>query len=75
MPTIAGHINGGIFEPDVLIIMEDAYQRVCRSVIATASIKKIVAMRIVELINQGERNPHTLCRESLTVIGVEGTCE
>jgi hypothetical protein len=75
MPSITLYTNGaGNFEPDILLIMEDAYQRVCRSFIATASVKQIIAKRIVELIHQGERNPHTLCRKSLAYINVEGKC-
>jgi hypothetical protein len=54
--------------------MEDAYQRVCRSFIATASVKQVVAKRIVELIHQGECDPRTLCRKSLAYIGVDGKC-
>ena len=75
MPSITRYTNGGVvFEPEVLIVMEDAYQRVCRSVTATFSVKEAVAKRIVELIQQGERDPQTLCRESLAVIGVDGKC-
>ena len=76
MPSISLYTNGaGGFEPQLLIIMEDAYQRVCRSVIATVSVKESIAKRIVELIHQGERDPHTLCRKSLADLGIDGTCE
>jgi hypothetical protein len=61
MPSITLYTNGaGDFEPQILLIMEDAYQRVCRSITATASVKQIIAKRIVELIRGGERDPHTM---------------
>jgi hypothetical protein len=75
MTSITLYTNGaGTFEPHILLIMEDAYQRVCRSIIATASVKQVIAKRIVELIHQGERDPHTLCRKSLASIDVDGKC-
>ncbi len=76
MPSITLYTNGaGDFAPETLLIMEDAYQRVCRSIIATASVKHFIAKRIVELIHQGERDPHTLCRKSLADMGVDGECK
>jgi hypothetical protein len=76
MPFISLYTNGaGGFEPEVLLIMENAYQRVCRSVAATASVKRVIAKLIVELIQQGERSPYTLCRMSLAGIGIDGKCE
>ena len=76
MPFISLYTNGaGGFEPDVLLIMENAFQRVCRSVTATHSVKKVVAKLIVDLIRKGERDPHTLCRKSLAGIGIDGKCE
>jgi hypothetical protein len=76
MPSITHYTNGaGEFEPDVLLVMEDAYQRVCRSIIASLSVKRVIAKRIVELIHQGERDPHTLCRKSLADMDIDGKCE
>jgi hypothetical protein len=76
MPSITHHTNGaGEFDPDILLIMEDAYQRVCRSITATLSVKRVIAKRIVELIQEGERDPHTLCRKSLAGMDIDGKCE
>ena len=76
MPSITLYTNGaGDFEPEILLIMEDAYQRVGRSLTATASVKRVVAKRIVELVRQGERDPYILCRKSLADIDVDGKCE
>lgn len=76
MPSITLYTNGaGDFEPELLVVMEEAFQRVCRSITATASVKHVIAARIVELIREGERDAYTLCRKSLADMDIEGKCE
>ena len=76
MPSITPYTNGaGDFEPETLLVMEEAFERVCRSVTATASVRRVIAARIVELIREGERDPYTLCRKSLADMDIEGKCE
>lgn len=76
MPSIILYTNGaGDFEPEILLVMEDAFERVCRSITAAASVRRVIAKRIVELVREGERDPYILCRKSLADIDVEGKCE
>ena len=72
MSTIALHLNGAVFSPDIMALLEEAYERVCHSVNAPSSVKKIIALRILELAIKGERDPSTLCRETLADLHVEG---
>lgn len=76
MRSITLYTNGaGDFEPEILLVMEEAFQRVCRSITSTASVRRVIAKRIVELIREGERDPYTLCRKALADMDIEGKCE
>jgi hypothetical protein len=77
MPTIAHHLNGNgaVFGPDINVIMQDAYQRACNSVTASMSVKKVLAGRIFELTELGERDPQKLCHEALATLHVKGACD
>ncbi len=77
MPSIVLHLNGGgaVFGPDITAIMEDAYRRACNSVTASMSVKKVIAGRIFELTELGERDPRKLCHSALAALSIKGACE
>ena len=77
MPTIAHHLNGsGIhFAPETIAIMEDAYQRACRSLTAPLSVRKFLADTILALTQKGERDPEILCHKALAAMLIEGECK
>lgn len=77
MPTIAHHLNGSgaHFSSDIFAIMEDAYQRACKSLNAPLSVKKFLADAIFELTKKGERDPEVLCHKALASMLVEGECK
>ena len=77
MPTIAHHLNGNgaHFGPEIFAIMEDAYQRACKSLNAPLSVKKFLANTIFELTQKGERDPKILCQKALRSMFVKGKCE
>ncbi len=55
--------------------MEDAYRRVCNSITAPLSVRKIIAEKILELVEGGQRDPRTLCHETLASMQIVGDCE
>ena len=77
MPTIAHHLNGSgnHFGPDILAIMEDAYQRACKALNGPLSVKKSLASAIFELTQRGERDPEILCHKALASMLIEGECK
>jgi hypothetical protein len=77
MPTIAHHLNGSgaRFGPDISAIMEDAYQRACKSLNAPLSVKKLLADAIFQLTQKGERDPEILGHKALASMLVEGECK
>ena len=77
MPTIAHHLNGSgaHFGSDVFAIMEDAYQRASKSLNGPLSVRKFLAKEIVELTQQGERDPEILCQKALASMLIESECK
>ena len=77
MSRIAHHLNGSgaIFTPEINAMMEDAYQRTCRSLTAPLSVKKALADKIFQLTQNGERDPKTLCHEALAFLSLGGECK
>jgi hypothetical protein len=77
MSSFASHLNGGgaAFSSDLLALMEDAYRRACDSITAPLSVKRLIAEKIMELVKGGERDPHTLCRQTLAAWHIDGECE
>ena len=71
MPTITDHIQGAVFEPQIISLMGSAYERALKSFPGTASqhIREAIAGHIIFMVRAGERNPDKLCEESLAVLG------
>jgi hypothetical protein len=56
-------LHGAVFNPDELAALSTALQEACRAlkIDGDAKAREVVALRIVELARQGERNAVKLC--------------
>ncbi|MFY9685236.1 MAG: hypothetical protein WAJ88_05520 [Pseudolabrys sp.] len=73
MSTIIDYIQRpAVFEPEAIAVMGDAYERALRIFPTSApeNVRQVIATRIIELARTGERDPHTLCEQSLA--GIDG---
>ncbi len=77
MPSFISHLNGGgtAISAEIIDIMEDAYRRVCNSITAPLSVRKVIAEKILELTSGGQLDPRTLCHETLASMHIVGDCE
>ncbi|MET0278743.1 MAG: hypothetical protein ABW198_10465 [Pseudorhodoplanes sp.] len=77
MPTMSSHLNGGgaALDSEIFAIMEDAYRRVCNSITAPLSVRKVIAEKILELTSGGARDPRALCHDTLAFMHMQGDCE
>jgi hypothetical protein len=76
VPTINNYIQSPeAFDPEAISVMGDAYERALRiaPTPASESIRQVIAARIIDLARTGERDPHKLCKQSLT--DLEGPVE
>jgi hypothetical protein len=62
------------FEPQATQIMGAAYDKACETlhdVSQAALVKEIIAKRIVEIAQTGERDPEQLCVRALLELGIK----
>jgi hypothetical protein len=62
------------FEPQATAIMAAAYDRACETlhdVGQAALVREIIAKRIVEVAQTGERDPQELCARALLALGIK----
>ena len=65
-------------EPAVFMVMDDAFRRACRSLHDTGQpeiVQEILAKRIIDFAQAGERDPRELCEKALKALGIESDCE
>ena len=77
MPITALFRNATV-EPAVVLVMGDAFQRACRSLHDTGQpeiVQEVLAQRIIQLAQDGERDPRELCEKALRALGIESECE
>ena len=77
MPVTALFRNAAV-EPAVIMLMGDAFQRACRSLHDTGQpeiVQEVLAQRIIQLAQEGERDPRELCEKALRALGIESECE
>ena len=55
-----------------------AFERACRSLHDKGQpdlVRELVAERIIQLANEGERDPSALCAKALKAFGIEAECD
>jgi hypothetical protein len=65
-------------EPAILMVMDDAFRRACRSLHDTGQpdiVQEVLAKRIIYFVEAGERDPRELCEKALRALGIESDCE
>ena len=78
MPGIGDYIpRREPFKPEIASAMGKAYNRAIESLDTrlTASVKQIVAKRILRLAQNGERDARVLCAEALATLGDQSVCD
>ena len=65
-----------VFEPEVVTIMGDAYERALASfpTVPVKTVREVIAGRIIDLAKKGQRDPRLLCESALAALGVESKC-
>ena len=63
-----------VFEPEVVTIMGDAYQRALGSfdTLPAKIVREVIAARIIGMTQKGERDPAVLCAKALEALGERG---
>ena len=77
MTNIVDYIRRpGVFEPEVVGVMGDAYERALASfdTVPAKTVREIIAGRIIGLAQKGERDPSVLCEKALEALGVHSKC-
>ena len=62
------------FDPDMTLIMGEAFDRACRDLHDVGQpdlVKEVIASRIIDAARDGERDPARLCRLALNSLGVK----
>jgi hypothetical protein len=70
---ILPYLRGRSFDADTLRTMGDAYEAVMRKLSKTgqaALVREVVANRIIDIGEKGERDPIELARQALKELGV-----
>lgn len=78
MATIHSFLPNTSFEPEVLAIMGEAFDRACQSIDELGHkglLAEIIAGRIIRLARAGERDVETLCAEAVKSLGLHSDCE
>jgi hypothetical protein len=73
MATIHPLFRDTAFEPGVVQTMAEAFDKACswlHDLGQPPLIKEIIARRIIEVAQTGERDPDELCRRALKAIGI-----
>jgi hypothetical protein len=64
----------GDFDDAAVLAMVIAYERACtslRSFGTAPTVQEIIAMRIIQVAKQGERDPDQLHQQALEALGIE----
>jgi hypothetical protein len=66
-----------VFESDAVAAMGDAYEQALASfeALPIKTVREVIAGRIIELAQKGERDPRVLCEKALAALGVHSRCE
>jgi hypothetical protein len=71
--TVIPFFRDKAFEPQATQIMGAAYDKACETLHGVAQaelVKEIIAKRIVQVAQSGERDPERLCARGLLALGI-----
>ena len=60
------------FDPEAIEVLGAAYDKACRSlhdIGQPAIVREVIARRIIQVAQTGERNPDRLCAQALLALG------
>jgi len=72
--TIVPFLRGLSFDPETTRVMDHAYDTFHAMLHDKGQpfvVEEIIATRIIEIANTGERDPDTICQRVLTALGLE----
>jgi hypothetical protein len=72
--TVVPFFKDRAFEPQATAIMGAAYDKACETLhnVGQADlVKEIIAKRIVQVAQTGERDPERLCARALLALGIK----
>jgi hypothetical protein len=72
--TVVSLFKNAAFDPETTQVMGQAYERAClvlQSSDQPEIVKEVIAKRIVEVTQSGERDPEKLCVRALKALGIE----
>jgi hypothetical protein len=75
---VAGMFRRASADPAVVAVMGAAFERACRSLRDKGQpeiVQELLAERIIELAQEGERDPTELCEKALEAFGIKGERE
>jgi hypothetical protein len=75
---ITGLFRRASADPAVISLMAMAFERACRSLQDTGQpeiVRELLAERIAELAQHGERDPREICQKALKAFGIESECD
>jgi hypothetical protein len=67
-------VNDVSFDDAATSAMGEAFDQTCKSfriIGCTATVREIIAMRIIDAATNGERDPARLCEQALMILGIE----
>ena len=73
MVTVLSLLQNSAFGPDATQAMDAAFEKACETLRNGGQpdiAKEVIAKRIIELTQEGERDPDRLCERTLAAIGV-----
>jgi hypothetical protein len=66
-------LQNSAFDPEAIKVMTDAYEEACRTLMLserrTDPLTEMVARKIIEVAQTGERDPNALCKRALKELG------
>ena len=70
--TVTALFKDAAFDPDAIEALGAAYDKACRSlhdIGQPAIVQEVIARRIIQVAQTGERNPDRLCAQALLALG------
>ena len=75
MSDVSPNIWGSAFDSETMRIMGEAFDMIINALPQTgqpALVRQVVANRIIEIVEKGEREPNAIARRALKERGVDG---
>jgi hypothetical protein len=75
MTSIIPFLRQNAFDPETTKMMGEAYEAACGELGhngAPALVKEVIAKRIIDAAQKGERDPQRLCAKALDALGMSG---